>query len=208
MAWQQFDTIGGGPGMWGGGGFGSAFGGALVGALIGEGGFLGRRGHDGGASFGQWELFKEMSDTRREVALQPAFVENALLQQTIANNNQFMGLHAHVTAGNAAIERDILTNGFNTQLRDQANFGALMTEIAGVKCAIKDAQKDNLIASLANELAESRQAASEGRIIAAMLPPRPVPAYAAANPYENYMQTVRVAECNVGPRWDFNNCSR
>ena len=264
MSWQNFDVTGGAPGGFGGwggyGGAGGAFAGALVGGVLGPALFGRGYGHDGGrhswggegvvqinagghhgSNIGQWELFKEMSDTRREVALNPFLMENALLQQTIANNSSLQNLMMEIGRIGAGIERDILLSkfdnalqlagisremaeccckqlmattvmGFETQLRDQAMHNQNMLEHRNTQCLIKDTAKDGIIARQAERISALELAGSEARIINAVTanlqPARPVPAYIQANPYENYVPTVRaLPPCPppCAPRWDFNN---
>jgi len=265
MSWQNFDVTGGTPGVmggWGGyGGAGAAFAGALVGGVIGDAlfpGYGGRGGHgrgwDGGegvvqinagghhgSNIGQWELFKEMSDTRREVAINPYLMENGLLQQTIANNASLQNLMMEIGRVGHGIDRDVLISrfdnalqlagisremaeccckqlmattvmGFETQLRDQAMHNANMLEHRNTQCLIKDTEKDAIIRELTRENAALDRRLNTAEIVSTITstlqPPRPVPAYIQANPYENYMPTVRCApECNPRPNW-FDNCGR
>lgn len=108
----------------GGGLFGGATGGALVGGLAGSllgNGLFGRGGNRGcgcdnnggekiiqvndnggrrgwGSEIGEWETMKELSDTRREVAVMPYIAQNTALEQTIALNQQLGATNAQIGA--------------------------------------------------------------------------------------------------------------
>jgi hypothetical protein len=103
---------------------------------------------------------------------------------------------------------NITRMGYETQLRDQGHFGALMKELTEVKCLVKDVERDGIIRAQAAEIAAKDRALNTAEIIAAMKPPAPVPAYIQANPFENFMPTVRCAPACNEPRWDFNNNCR
>jgi hypothetical protein len=204
MSFQTFDQTGTTPagGFWPGGAAGGAFAGGLAGGIVGDLLFDGRRGgrggHHGGegvvqingagwGSPGQWELFKEMSDTRRDVAVMPYITQNSILETVIANNAQFAGMARDIAASTNSTQRDIMTAqfqnalqlagisremaeccckqlmattvmGFETQLRDQTNMGILMKEIQEVKCMVKDAEKDGIIRHQAETIDGFRQA--------------------------------------------------
>ena len=199
------------PGMggwFGGGSAGGAFLGGLAGGLVGDLFFPdGRRGgshcNDGekvvqingqpygwNGQVGQWELMKEMSDCRREVAVMPYIAQNTALEQTIGLNQQLMNLQAQMancccqnerislegqykallaTAGlsremaECCCDQKMLTTtmGFETQLRDQTHMGILMKEIQEVKCLVKDVEKDGIIRAQENELNNFRRAGSD-----------------------------------------------
>jgi hypothetical protein len=216
MSFQNFDTSNsggmgypggyGGYGGWLGGAGGGAFLGGLAGSFIGDAFFpgarYGRGGCDGNGgervtqvnvndrggygNIGQWELMKEMSDTRREVAIMPYIAQNTALQQTISMNSQIASLAQQICCccnetqrlelegqykallTSAGLSREIAeccckqlqattVMGYETQLRDQTNMGIVMKEIAEVKCMIKDAEKDGIIRNQAETIDNFRQ---------------------------------------------------
>jgi len=211
--WNTNVADGGYP--YGGGGFfsgatGGAFGGALVGSLVGDAIFPGgRRGHDGGGhggermvqivngqpygwngNIGQWEIMKEVSDTRYDLASMNFQAQISALNQQLGNDRSFAALQgaiAECCCGTqlrqlesdyktalmgAGISREIaecccenLLNttrlGYETQLRDQTLHGAVMKELQEVKCLIKDTEKDSIIRAQEGELNNFRRGASD-----------------------------------------------
>jgi len=253
MAWQNFDTVGAMPGYgggWFGGGAGGAFAGGLAGSVLGDllwpnnrgrdgygGGCDGYGGHGAGTvvqindndgergngRIGQWELMKEMSDTRREVAVMPYIAQNTALEQTIGLNSQLQALASQICQSTNASQRLELEGqykaalqlcgvsqemaeccckqlqattvmGFETQLRDQAQHCEILKELQEVKCLVKDVEKDGIIRAQTEKIAAMEGRLNTAEIIAAMKPVAPVPAYIQANPYENFLPAVRLAE--------------
>ena len=93
------------------------------------------------------------------------------------------------------------------------NIDSVKVQMAQDTCAIianaKDLAKDAELREAYARINQQNTELSEQRIVSTILstlqPPRPVPAYAAANPYEQYVAPVRVVapqpHCNP-----FNNC--
>ena len=234
MAFQSFDTVGPAAGGGGYGGFGyggglGAFGGAVVGGLLGPalfgrggwGGGCGDGGGWGGGGIAPWTIEKEVSDTRRDVAVMPYIAQNTALEQTIGLNERLANMQAGAAACCCETQKGILENRYlaekeiaglaaqqaacccETQLREQANYGALAKQIAEIGCLVKDTENREIIRDLTRENANMSRALNTAEIIAAMKPVAPVPAYIQANPYENFLPTVKVAPA-CGP--SFNNC--
>lgn len=197
----------GGGNWFGGGGTGGAFLGGLAGGLVGDLFFdgRGRRGHDGegekvvqinnppyGNGYGynngiaNWEIMKEVSDTRYDLSSMNYQGQISALNQQIANDKSFAALQQQICCccnetqrteletqykmalQSCGISREIAeccckellavtTMGFETQLRDQANFGALMKELAEVKCLVKDVEKDGIIRQQAAQINQMSQ---------------------------------------------------
>lgn len=107
---------------------------------------------------------------------------------------------------------NITKMGYETQLRDQGQFGALMNQLTEVKCLIKDTEAASFARAQAQKICDLESRLNKEEIIAAMKPVAPVPAYIQANPYENFRPVVRVEherrdfDCDC--RWGFNNCHR
>jgi len=231
---------GGGYGGFLGSSAGGAFAGGLVGGLVGDalfpGGFRGRGGcfdggcggervvqinaadghhRDGWGGCGPWELFKEMSDDRREQVEQTVSLQhdlfgiqkdilasglgarNTALEQTIAFNERLANMAAEAaecccenkvlglqnkfdlatqiaaTAREAAecccrTNENILRMGFETQLRDQTNQGAILKELAEIKCQIKEGEKDEIIRNQAEKIAGLQENATRGLLSGAI----------------------------------------
>ena len=128
--------------------------------------------------------------------------QTGLLENRYLTEKEICGLSRQVSDCCCETNMNITKTGYETQLRDQANFGALMKEMAEIKCAIKDSEKDGIIRSQGAQINALELSAMEERIKFSMKPVAPVPAYIQANPYENYIPNVRCApRCEGG----FNN---
>lgn len=104
---------------------------------------------------------------------------------------------------------NIMKMGYETQLRDQSNYGTIMAEILKTQCIVKDVEKDSIMREQAARIYALEGRLNKEEIITAMKPVSPVPAYIQANPYENFRPVVRVEhdrefrDCD--DRWGFNN---
>jgi len=138
----------------------------------------------------------------------------------IQSQMDFNGVQAHLSGiqgeigrlgtTNLLVAKDAEIMGLRNNNETNRNIDGVRTQMAQDTCAIitnqnRLASEGELRAAYA-KIAELSQLASEQRITSTILqnlqPPRPVPAYAAQNPFENYTQTVRLA----GNNGFFNNC--
>ena len=214
--------IGGIPVVQTGNGFGEGGGLAwvlVIFALLGRGGFGGFGGLGGGCE-PNWARSNEMESRFNALQSQIDFNANAGFQRDILSRVD-QSVFATQAVG-ARIDHSLMENRFigaAESAATRAEIGRIGCEtnrnIDGVRfqnerdtCAIINAghkDTDRVLDYLVQkDLREKDMALSEARIIAAMLPPRAVPAYISANPYENYTPTVncRPNHCGGG----FNNC--
>lgn len=250
---------GGGGGLFGGatgGAFVGGLAGSLVGDLFGGGRFGGNRGCGGdsdkvvqingnGLGFGGYgncggyEIMKEVSDCRYDLASQNYQGIISAMNTQMGMNAQIAGLQMQICQCCDSTQRlelegqykallasngitaeiaeccckelnAITCMGYETQLRDQANYGNIMKEMGEIKCLIKDTEKDSIIRAQSEKLGYYEGKLNVEEIKNAMKPPCPVPAYITCSPYENVLPTVKVArECHCDDnRWNYNNCGR
>lgn len=183
------DSFGGGMGWWG----------FLILAMMfwgvgGNGGFGGGNGVAAGAAAGAVDADIWKANAFSDVQGQIRGITNGLADATFAINNSVKdGTFASVQAINGAqnaLAGEIATGNFNTQRAiDATNFNIERNTAAIVAANTVNTQKvlDFLAASersnLQAQLADSKQALSEARIIASMKPQAPIPAYTVQSPY-------------------------
>lgn len=102
---------------------------------------------------------------------------------------------------------NLVKMGYETQLRDQSQFGIIMKELAEVKCTIKETEAAEIMRDQAARICALEGSLNKAEIIAAMKPVAPVPAYIQGNPYENFRPVVRVEherhDCDRDCRWSY-----
>lgn len=202
--------VGGVPVVHTGNGFGDGMGGwmgmLLILALLGGFG----RGGLGGCG-GAPAAPVQFAESRMESRVDFDFLRSGQfgLQRDILNQGRDM------VVGNMGLQRDILLTskdqqhsmdlGFcrtnhnidSVKLENERNTSRIVENATANTQRILDRMAADELRQAYAQISRLEQAGSEARIqagiIAAIQPPRPVPAYAAANPFEAYIPTVQVA---------------
>jgi len=119
--------------------------------------------------------------------------QHGLLENRYLTEKEICALSRQVAECCCETNLNITRMGYEAQLREQANFGAIMKELAEVKCAVKDTESNAIMREQAARIASLEGQLNKNEIIAAMKPVAPVPAYIQQNPFENFIPRVRVA---------------